>query len=158
MPTEPSECVGAFSVRQVRPDLNDFKGAYLRLAPSAIHQTGMFAASRLCAHYLVRKYEWYRLVKNFADQREVKYEEQGLDCYFMTVSENRTVPGSLQVVDLSGSVVIDGTIHGNMTRFSNPSRSPTATRKKYSMGMSRLRPYLRSHVSLAVLSSLTTIA
>lgn len=111
--------------RTVRPVLHDiFKISPVNIRASQIHERGLFAGKVIKVGDFIGEYEGEAVTKAVSDAREVKYKQNGLDCYFMCLGLESAESTSRSSSMLGGNVLVDATVGGNLTRFINHSCSP----------------------------------
>lgn len=119
----PSAVLDSFHVRSVLRSLQDLRVSPVRLEQSGVHGRVLCTTERLRRGDRIGEYEGDRVVKKAADQCEAEYRRHGVDCYLISFSGDVASSDSSGPDALGGSFLIDGTVNGNLTRFSNQSCS-----------------------------------
>jgi [histone H3]-lysine4 N-trimethyltransferase SETD1 len=79
----------------------------LKFSKSDIHDWGLFALDLICAEEFVIEYVGQTIRQSVADQREIRYNAQGI--------------GSSYMFRIDQDTIVDATKCGNLSRFINHS-------------------------------------
>ncbi|EGG23632.1 hypothetical protein DFA_05766 [Cavenderia fasciculata] len=82
--------------------------------PSSIHSLGAFAKKSIVAGEFIIEYVGEIIRQKIADERERKYQNDGVDCFMFAIEKD---------------VIVDATFKGNRARFANHSCEPNAKTK-----------------------------